>query len=138
MSPLFRGSKDKDQPPAALPLLSADQVTAMPLAELGALLLPVWAAAGMTPSDWRDGDAVPGRLAATLTGQPQPIVFRPSRPFAGPHAQAIAEAIGDLVRAGLLLRTHSMENCSVLTITRLGERALADGTVTRRLHALGE
>jgi hypothetical protein len=137
MSPLF-GGKDKDRPPVALPLLSPEQLTAMPLAELGALILPVWGAGETTPYRWRDGEEAPNRLAAALTGQRAPISFNSSTPFSGPHAKAIGEAVQDLERAGLLLRTYSTESGSLLTITRLGERAIAEGTVARHLRALGE
>jgi len=134
MSPLFGGRKP---PPPVLPQLPARQLLAMPVTELAVLILSAWAT-GEIPIHWRDGELAPSRFAALLTGQPEPFLFQPTKPFASPLDRATAEAIQALEQAGLLLRTFSSESGSLLSLTRRGEQALAEGTTDRYLRIPGE
>lgn len=135
MSPLFGGHKD---PEPVLPQLSAGQLLAMPVGRVAALILPVWAAGDQVPQRWRSGEWVAGRIAARCTGQPEPHLYDPRQPVTDPLVRVIAEAIAALEQAGLLLRTYSRDEGTLLHLTRRGQRALADGTVHRCLPAPGE
>jgi hypothetical protein len=106
-----------------LPLLTADQLLAMPVGKLAALILPTWAAGDATPRRWRDGEWVALRLAAHLTGQPEPTLLY--KPLTDPLVRAVAEAIQLLEWTGLLLRTYSTIWGTLLHLTRRGERALS-------------
>jgi hypothetical protein len=105
-----------------------DHLLALPVAELAALILPLWAASADFPVErLQQGDYVPNQIASWLAGSKPTGGYTSKNPFAHPLDRPITEAIQALEHAGLLVRTFSAERGSNLHLTRLGEQAIARG-----------
>jgi len=134
MSPLF-GNRENEA--AGQRQADVERLLALPVAELAAQILPLWGSGDISPSKLHQGEYAANEIASWLAGSKPSAMYSPGSPFRHPLDQAVVEAIQALENAGLLVRTFSSSSGSRLHLTRLGERALAEGNIAEYLPASG-
>jgi hypothetical protein len=124
MSPLF-GNKEEKAAQQAAAIAEIERLCGLPVADLAAEILPAWGPNGAR------------RLLGNSPGSLQIVAWLvadyPRKPSIKPLLEPVKEAIQALEHAGLLLRKIIGDGGSTVDLTRLGETALAEGTVRQHL-----
>ena len=128
MSPLFGKSEEKQQQDAAAKA-EAERLGALSPQDLAAELMPVFGPEGPKPSFSSGGINILQVGMALLKPYPRSVGYLEQL------QQPIREGLQVLEHAELILRNTRRDGGTWYSATRLGETALAEGTVAQQIQA---